>query len=44
MELFRRVLYLIEEELQLFIGEVDADLLEAVVVKFLKPKNVQNAC
>ena len=40
----RHGLYFIEEELQLFIGKVDADLLKAVVDKFLKSKNVQNTC
>ena len=35
--------YLIKKELQLFVGKVDTQLLKAVVVKFLKAENVQNA-
>ena len=32
----------IEEELQLFVGKVDAELFEAVDFKLLKPEDVQN--
>ena len=39
-----RVAHLIKKELQLFVGKVDAQLLEAVVVEFLKAENIQNAC
>ena len=35
--------YLVEEVLQLFIGQVDTDLLEAVLVKLLETKDVQNS-
>ena len=30
--------------MQLFVGKVDTQLLEAVVVEFLKAENIQNAC
>lgn len=33
---------LIEKELQLFVGEVDAELLEAIVNEVLEPKNIEN--
>ena len=39
-----RVAHLIKKELQLFVGKVDTQLLEAVVVEFLKAENIQNAC
>ena len=34
---------LVEVKLQVFIGKVDAQLLKAVDLKVLEPKNVQNA-
>lgn len=39
-----RAAHFIEKELQLFVGKVDTQLLKAIVVKFLKAKNIQNAC
>ena len=39
-----RAAHLIKKELQLFVGKVDTQLLKAVVVKFFKAKNIQNAC
>ncbi len=35
--------HLVEEELQLLIGEVDTELLKAVVGELLKSKDIQDA-
>lgn len=36
-------MYLVEEVLQLFIGQVDADLFKAINFKVLKPKYVEDS-